>query len=114
MKRIILLLLIVHIAISVKSQDILTARSQGVGNTVTISGIVTNGDELGPIRYVEDQTAGIALYDTTTNPSFNYLSNVLRGDSITITGGLADFNGLLEIYVTGFPVIHSNNNTSTP
>ena len=111
MKRIILLLLIVHIAISVKSQDILTARSQVVGDTVTISGIVTNGDELGPIRYVEDQTAGIALYDTTTNPSFNYLSNVLRGDSITITGGLADFNGLLEIYVTGFPVIHSNNNT---
>ena len=30
--------------------DIATARMQGVGSTVTITGIVTNGDELGPIR----------------------------------------------------------------
>jgi hypothetical protein len=35
--------------------DIATARNQGVGATVTITGIVTNGDELGPIRYIEDQ-----------------------------------------------------------
>ena len=40
------------------SQDILTARSQTLGSNVTITGIVTNGDELGPIRYVEDGTAG--------------------------------------------------------
>ena len=32
------------------AQDIATARSQGVGATVTITGIVTNGDELGHIR----------------------------------------------------------------
>ena len=47
------------------SQDIATARSQGVGSTVTVTGIVTNGDELGPIRYIEDATAGIAIYDPT-------------------------------------------------
>ena len=47
------------------AQDIATARSQGVGATVTITGIVTNGDELGPIRYIEDATAGLALYDPT-------------------------------------------------
>ena len=46
--------------------DIATARTQGVGATVTITGIVTNGDELGPIRYIEDATAGIALYDPAT------------------------------------------------
>ena len=45
------------------SQDILTARLQPLGSSVTITGIVTNGDELGPIRYVEDGTAGIAIYD---------------------------------------------------
>ena len=46
-----------------------------LGSTVTITGIVTNGDEMGIIEYIEDGTAGIALYDLTTN---NYLSNVLR------------------------------------
>ena len=38
------------------SQDIATARSQGIGAVVTITGVVTNGDELGPIRYIEDGT----------------------------------------------------------
>ena len=47
------------------SQDIATARSQGIGSIVTITGVVTNGDELGPIRYIEDATAGMALYDPT-------------------------------------------------
>ena len=42
---------------------------------------------------MEDSTAGIALYDLTTN---NYLANVNRGDSLTITGELADYNGLLR------------------
>ena len=59
------------------------------------------------IRYIEDGTAGIALYDLTTN---NYLSNVLRGDSISITGELADYNGLLEVYVAGSPIITNSNN----
>ena len=49
------------------TQDILTARSQGVGANVTVTGVITNGDELGPIRYIEDATAGLALYDLTTN-----------------------------------------------
>jgi len=29
--------------------DIATARAQGIGASVTITGVVTNGDELGPI-----------------------------------------------------------------
>ena len=45
------------------SQDIFTFfRSQPLGSSVTITGIVTNGDELGPIRYVEDGTYGTALF----------------------------------------------------
>ena len=62
------------------SQDIATARSQGVGATVTVTGIVTNGDELGPIRYIEDATAGLAIYDPTV------MTGVLRGEEITVTG----------------------------
>ncbi|MBT5089580.1 MAG: T9SS type A sorting domain-containing protein [Flavobacteriales bacterium] len=71
--------------------DIATARAQGVGATVTITGIVTNGDELGPIRYIEDATAGLALYDPTI------LIGVVRGDEVTVSGVLVDYNGLMEM-----------------
>ena len=90
------------------TQDILTARSQGVGANVTVTGVVTNGDELGPIRYIEDATAGLALYDLTTNV---LLSSCVRGDSITVSGTLVDYNGLLELNPTSAAFIHSNGNT---
>ena len=67
MKKINLLLITALFIQSIYAQDILTARSQGVGANVTVTGVVTNGDELGPIRYIEDGTAGLALYDLTTN-----------------------------------------------
>jgi len=90
------------------TQDILTARSQGVGANVTVTGVITNGDELGPIRYIEDATAGLALYDLTTNI---LLSSCVRGDSITVSGTLVDYNGLLELNPTSAAFIHSNGNT---
>ena len=92
---------------TVNAQDILTARSQGVGANVTVTGIVTNGDELGPIRYIEDGTAGLALYDLTTNL---LLSSCVRGDTITVSGTLVDYNGLLELNPTSTAFIHSNGN----
>ena len=90
MKYIYLALLVLCVS-SVQAQNIAAARTQTIGSTVTISGIITNGDELGPIRYIEDATAAIAAYDPTN------LVGTLRGDSITITGELIDYNGLLEI-----------------
>ena len=39
-----------------------------------------------------------------------HLVNLQRGDSISITGELADYNGLLEVYVSGPPILHSSNN----
>ena len=89
-------------------QDIATARSQGIGATVTITGIVTNGDELGPIRYIEDATAGLALYDPTS------LVSVIRGDEITVTGTLKDYNGLLEMDPVTSNTINSTGNSITP
>ena len=90
MKSIYLALLALCVT-TVQAQNIATARTQTIGSTVTISGIITNGDELGPIRYIEDATAAIAAYDPTN------LVGTLRGDSITVTGELIDYNGLLEI-----------------
>ncbi|HKI89831.1 MAG TPA: hypothetical protein VKA38_12450, partial [Draconibacterium sp.] len=70
-------------------QDIINVRNS-VGQQVTVNGIVTNGDELGPIRYFQDGTAGIAAYGST-------VSDIKRGDSITITGTLKEYNNLLEL-----------------
>lgn len=84
--------------------DIATARQQAIGAVVTTKGLVTNGQELGPIRYFQDNTAGIAIYSPPSAPSIN------RGDSVLVTGVLDDFNGLLEIVdVTSFTILNSNN-----
>ncbi len=91
MKKIIILFGIILTSLVVFAQDIATARLQGIGATVTVTGVVTNGDELGPIRYIQDSTAGLALYDPTP------LSAVVRGEEITVTGVLVDYNGLMEM-----------------
>lgn len=71
--------------------DILDARNNfAIGQTVTVKGVATNGSELGSIRYLQDATGAIAAYGSS-------LSGVGRGDSISVTGVLMDFNGLLEI-----------------
>ena len=72
--------------------DIATARSQGIGASVTITGIVTNGSELGDpnLRYIEDNTGGMALYSSS-------VSGFQRGDEVTVSGTLKDYYGLLEM-----------------
>jgi hypothetical protein len=69
---------------------IATVRTASIGSTVTVRGIVTNGSELGSIRYVQDGTAGIALYGSN-------LSSLQRGDSVVATGPLTSYNNLLEV-----------------
>ena len=39
---------------ALSAQSIETARNQSPGSTVTVRGIVTNGAELGKIRYMQD------------------------------------------------------------
>lgn len=76
--------------------DIAEARALPEGTTVTVTGTVTSGQELGNIRYYQDATGGFAAFSPT-------LSTVLRHDSITITGEISSFNGLLQISpVTSF------------
>ncbi|MFC1734090.1 phospholipase D-like domain-containing protein, partial [candidate division KSB1 bacterium] len=68
-----------------------SARILGAGDTVTVTGIVTNGAELGSIRYLQDATGGMAAY------SYTMSQNVARGDSLVVTGVLKDYNNLLEM-----------------
>ncbi|NDH69498.1 MAG: hypothetical protein EBY22_16710, partial [Gammaproteobacteria bacterium] len=81
--------------------NISDARQMGIGQTVTVHGVVTNGSELGSIRYIQDATGAIPAYGST-------LSSVQRGDTITATGALFDFSGLLEISPTSSFTNHGN------
>ncbi|MEO8591074.1 MAG: phospholipase D-like domain-containing protein [Flavobacteriales bacterium] len=83
------------------------ARDLAVGTSVTVNGIVTSGNELGSVRYVQDGTAGIAVYPGTGSViGFS----PARGSDLTVTGTLTLYNGLLEIDpVTAFTVNSAGN-----
>ncbi len=90
-------------ALTNAQNSILEARGMAAGSVVTVKGIVTNGPELGIIRYFQDNTAGIAAYGAT-------LSTVNRGDSVTITGTLKNYNQLLEMDPLTSVVVRSTGN----
>lgn len=98
------MLLLLGIFIAGNAQNsILEARGMAVGTVVTVKGIVTNGAELGVIRYFQDNTAGIAAYGSAVN-------GVNRGDSVTITGTLKNYNQLLELDPVSNVTIRSTGN----
>ena len=92
-----LLGLLLNTCIVVQAQtDILDARTNySVGQVVTVTGIVTSGADLGSVRYLQDATAGIALYPGSDWSSWTFEPN--PGDEISITGELTEYNGLLEV-----------------
>ena len=113
MKRITTLLTIIALPfISFSQTDIADARTFTLLSTITVTGIVTNGSELGIIRYMQDGSAGIACYPGSGSaPGFN----PNRGDSITVTGILKDYSELLEIDpITSFTIISTGNASPAP
>ncbi len=94
--------------------SIAQARALLPGNVVTVRGVVTNGSELGKIRFLQDGTAGIAAFPGTGSaPGFD--TTVKTGDSIEVTGPTVSYNGLLEISpVTNWQVISSGNPLPAP
>ena len=93
------LMIIGSVALSAQ-ENIAAARAMGLGSTVTVSGIVTNGDELGLIRYMQDSTGGIAVYSAM-------MGSVNRGDSVTVTGVLKEYQTLLEIDPVNQVTVHT-------
>jgi len=91
------------------SAQISAARTQPVGATVTVSGIVTSGAEFGSVRYLQDATAGIALYPGAAWTGF---PDPQVGDSLTMTAALSEYNGLLEVGPNGITqvTVHSIGN----
>ncbi len=80
-----------------------------LGSTVTVRGLVTNGNEFGKIRYIQDGTAGIGCFPGTGSQA-GFETTVVPGDSIEVTGKVVDFQNLLEISpITAWSVISSGN-----
>lgn len=109
-----ILLSIATIMLSVSSliaqMSISDARQESEGSTVTITGVVTNGEELGVIRYIQDPTGGMAVYDPSS-----FAQETDLGDSVIVTGVLKDFRGLLELDpVSDFEIISSGNALPDP
>ncbi|SFD86155.1 hypothetical protein SAMN05216238_1053 [Lentibacillus persicus] len=70
--------------------DVLTiaeARAQGTGD-VTVEGTVTA--ELNNTIHIQDDTAALAIYPKSA-------LDVQRGDRITVSGSLSEYNGLLQL-----------------
>jgi len=120
MKKLLLLIAIVLCYASAYSQpvNIITLRQnttsgvpQDSGQYKTITGIVTVANQFGGPSYVQDNTAGIAIF-------YNDFSNAVKiGDSVLVTAKLSQFSGLTELVYTptgcSFTRIDSNK-TVTP
>ena len=80
----------------------------GVGTSVTVAGVITSGHgTFTPTYidvYIQDATAGIMIYDVAIPYEFEY------GDSVTVTGTIAQYRGMTEIdYVSH--TLHASNAT---
>ncbi len=115
MKKLLFALAVLMCYISVQAQvvPIISIRqntSTGVpldsGQYKTVTGVVTVGNEFGGPSYVQDNTAGVAVF----YPDFSAVAKI--GDSVIITAKLTQFNGLTELTFTptgcSFTKIDSN------
>lgn len=85
---------------------IVSARSQPVGSSVTIRGILLNdASKMGWTYYIQDETGGIAGYDQKFS-----VAGVKPGDILVVTGTLKNYNSLLEISPVTTVTIESSNN----
>lgn len=67
------------------------ARTLGTGSIVRVRGTVTVGGEFGSPAYLQDTSAGLAVFNNT------FSQRAKPGDVWEVEGALKDFNGLLEI-----------------
>lgn len=99
--------------ISAQKIDIADARTKTSGAVVTIEGVVLNGKETSELRYMQDATAGIALYDGLAgSKKIQFLET---GDRVQITGEITTYKGLVEINkILAVKYISPNNPLPTP
>ena len=82
-------------AVAFGQESILEVRENAaLGQTVTVVGVVTSDENLGSVRYIQDATAGIAIYP---GQDWSSWGTPQIGDSLSVTGPLTQYNGLLEV-----------------
>ena len=92
MKKLIILGIALIGGTTIAQTDINDARTNfSQGQIITIKGVAANGSELGPIRYIQDNTGGLAAYSTSQT------TGISLGDSVEITGPLSQFGGAIQI-----------------
>jgi len=81
-----------------------------VGTTVTVTGIVTTPDSVfsdaNNELQIQDPTGAVTLFRSGGLATYHY--NL--GDSVTVTGQIAQFNGLTEISNASIVTLHSTGN----
>ncbi|HJW28669.1 MAG TPA: hypothetical protein VJ508_05385, partial [Saprospiraceae bacterium] len=83
---------VISIALSslAAQQPISSIKNLPPGTVVTTTGTISSGNEFGQVRYMQDATAGIALYSSS-------LIDTKPGDSIIVTGTLSSYKGEVQI-----------------
>lgn len=95
-KLVFLFFLITFLCFQAKTQiTISEAKSMSFGSSVTIRGVITSDDKASNLRFMQDETAGIALYDGSSGSES--VQNLLPGYEVEITGTLGQYNGLIEL-----------------
>lgn len=94
------------------------ARNLPFGTIVTVAGFVTTANEFGGPIFIQDNTAGIAVF----HPPLH--TDVQRGDSVVVTGPITEFNptgsnqGTFLRQISGNDILYSvypeNNRLITP
>ncbi|QCX00111.1 T9SS type A sorting domain-containing protein [Aggregatimonas sangjinii] len=73
--------------------SVLEARAAEFGELVTVSGVLTVSDQFGGSAYLQDATAGIAIFDEKVHGDGNFMV----GDSITVTATRSAFNDQIQL-----------------
>ena len=71
----------------------LKLRAAEIDTRIIIEGVLTSTSELGNTAYIQDDTAGIALFGSLVTGEGLYEI----GDRVRITGYKAEFNGLVQL-----------------
>jgi len=105
----ILVALLLLVSICNAQIDIADAKTMGEDAVVTVRGIVTCDAQFNSsLRYIQDETAGIAVYSPDMQ-DFNL------GDEVELTGSITIFNQLTEIVdLTAVSLISENNDLPIP
>lgn len=112
--KFILSLVLLFVSINLIAQiSIEDARNVEDGEMVTIEGIILNGSEGGQLRYIQDESAGIALFDGLSGSVS--LQSLESGDRVVIEGEKTVYQGLVELNkINSVDYISPNNTLPTP